>query len=108
MEDIIFPLPLPLLIAIAVFAIQIVLCLCVKKIWIKLIPVFLILIFAVTSFLYKNGIIGEPDAIIESWNLVLGEALFTFALILIIADALGWLIYRAIILIKRLRGFENE
>ena len=96
---------IPLLIAVAIFAIQIVLCLYVKNIWIKLIPVFLILIFAVTSFLYKNGIIGEPDAIIEIWNVVIGEALFTFALILAIADALGWLIYRVIVLIKRLRGF---
>ncbi len=99
---------IPLLIAVAVFAIQIVLCLFVKKLWIKLIPVFLIVIFAVISFLYKNGIIGEPDAIIEIWNLVIGEALFTFALILVIADALGWLIYRAIVLIRRLKGFENE
>ena len=104
MEDII----IPLLTAIAVFVIQVVLCLFVKKIWIKLIPVFLIAVFAVTSFLYMNGIIGEPDDLIEIWNLVIGEALFSFSLILIIADVLGWLIYRAVVLIKRLRGFENE
>ena len=104
MEDVI----IPILIAVAVFVIQVVLCLFVQNIWIKLIPAILIVIFALISFLYMNGIIGEPDALIEIWNLVIGEALFSLALVLVIADALGWLIYRAIVLIKRLRGFENE
>ncbi len=100
----------PILILVAIAVIQIIICVVAKKLWIRLIPAYLIIIAIAFSLLFTYGVIVEPSD--NGWG-QLFQAFFGIIFLVIsllgaAADLVGWGLYGIGHLIHKKKHKELE